>query len=130
MWQVPPWDPGPVDMEDVVHDPAQIVLGRAADVQALPSPFGPPGRQSWFQQLPTGIGQVTRVRPLSARHVSVVPMAAAPPQGANRLDRRCVGIRQERGDRNGPSEAAIFLNCHKRRLLPQPTRSGPPPELQ
>lgn len=113
VWRVAPGDPGPVDVEDGVHDPAQIVLRRSADVQALPSPDCPPGCQSWFQQLPMGIGQGAWVRPLSARHVSVIPMAAVPPQGANRRDRGRVGIRQERRVRNGPSKAVI---CHKRRL--------------
>lgn len=44
--QVPPGDPGAVDVEDGVHDSAKIVLGRPADVQALPSSLGPPGRQN------------------------------------------------------------------------------------
>ncbi|GHF97852.1 hypothetical protein Shyd_95260 [Streptomyces hydrogenans] len=87
-------------------------------------------QRGWFQQLPTGIGQVTRIGPLLTRHVSVVPMAAALPQGANRRDRGRVGIRQERRDRNGPSKAVIRLTCHKTRLRPQSTRSGPLPKQQ
>lgn len=58
--QVPPGDPYAVDIEDRVHDPPKVVPGRTADGQALPSPLGPPGRQHRSQQLPPGIGQVTR----------------------------------------------------------------------
>lgn len=114
MWQIPPGDPGPVDVEDGVHDPAQIVFGRPPDVQALPSLLGPPGCQGWFQQFPTGVGQVTRVRPLLTRRVSVLPMAAVSLQGANRRGRGRVGIRQERSERNGSSKTVTRPTCHSR----------------
>jgi hypothetical protein len=130
VWEVAPGDAGAVDVEDGVHDPAQVVFGRPPDVQALPSAFCSPGCQGWFQQFPTGIGQVARVRPLSERHVSVVPMAAVPPQGRKQAGLGRVGIRQERRDRNGPSEAVTRPICHNKRLTPQPTRSGPPPAWQ
>lgn len=119
VWQVPPGNTGPVDVEDGVHDPAQVVFGRPPDVQALPSALGSPDTQGWFEQFPTGIGQVTRLRPLSARHVSVVPMAVVRPKGANRRDRERVGIRRERRDRNGPSKAVTRPICHNKRLSPQ-----------
>lgn len=38
MRQVAPGNSGPVDVEDRVHDPARIVLGRPADVRTVP-PF-------------------------------------------------------------------------------------------
>jgi hypothetical protein len=63
--QIPPGDAGSVDAEDA----ASMIRRRSRsggrpNVQALPSSFGPPCCQSWFQQFPPGIGQVTWVRPL------------------------------------------------------------------
>jgi hypothetical protein len=43
VWQVAPRDPSAIDIEDGVHDAAQVVLGRAPDVQALASSLGTPG---------------------------------------------------------------------------------------
>lgn len=88
--KVAPGDPGPVHIQDRVHDPAQVVLGRPANVQPLPSPLGPPGRQNGLERFISGIGQVTRMRPLP-RHVSIVPPVDRQPQGANRVQWGALG---------------------------------------
>jgi hypothetical protein len=62
--QVTPGDAGAVDVEDGVHDAAQVVLGRPADVQALASALGPPGGEDGADQFPAGIGEVAGVRAL------------------------------------------------------------------
>lgn len=85
--QVAPGDAGAVDVEDRVHDPAKVMFGWTSDVQALPSPPGAPGRQNRFRQAPPGIGQVTRIRPLSLAHVSVPPVVGTSRQGANGAER-------------------------------------------
>jgi hypothetical protein len=46
---VPPGDPGAVDVEDGIHNAAQVVLGRAADVRALTSALGSPGGERTSQ---------------------------------------------------------------------------------
>jgi hypothetical protein len=99
--QIAPGDAGAVDVEDGVHDAAQVVLGWAADVQAFASALGPPGGERWSDQFPAGVGQVAGIRALS-RHVSVVPSGAAPPQGANGGNRGRLGGKRERTHRNGP----------------------------
>lgn len=89
--EVTPRDPGAVDVEDGVHDAAQIVLRRPADVQAS---------ERGADQLPAGIGQVAGIQAL-ARHVSVVPSCPTHPQGANSVNRGRFGIRRERLNSNG-----------------------------
>lgn len=46
MRQVASLHPGAVHVQDGVHDLVQIVLGRLADVQCLPTTLGPPGAVS------------------------------------------------------------------------------------
>jgi hypothetical protein len=41
--EVAPGDPGAVDIQDGVHDAAQVVFGWASDVQTLASAIGSPG---------------------------------------------------------------------------------------
>ena len=61
MRQVAPLHPGPVHVQDRVHDLAQVVLGRPAEVQGAAASFEAPGRQDRLDQLPAGIGQITRI---------------------------------------------------------------------
>ncbi|WP_437023458.1 transposase [Streptomyces sp. enrichment culture] len=56
-------------MEDGVHDAAQVVPGRAADVQALAPVLGPPGGECGAGQFPARIGQVTGIGVGSAETV-------------------------------------------------------------
>lgn len=68
--EVTPRDPGAVDVEDGVHDAAQIVLRRPADVQALASALRPPGSGRGPDQPPASLGQVAGIRALLFRPVS------------------------------------------------------------
>lgn len=71
--QVVPLHPGAVHVRDRVHDLAQVMLGRASDVQRMPALLGPPGAEQRLDQLPAGIGQVTRIR-MTFGHDQDVPL--------------------------------------------------------
>jgi hypothetical protein len=58
--QVPPGDPGPVHVQDRVHDLAQV-MDRRGKAQAGLGAGGPPGGQDRLDQRPPGIGQVTTI---------------------------------------------------------------------
>ena len=117
VWQVTPGNAGAVDVEDGVHEAAQVVLGWPADIQtpapALDSPRGEDGPD----QFPARIGEVVGVRAVS-RHVSVVPSGSPSFQGANGAKRGRLGIRQERTEGNGlPKEGTCPIR-HGEHLCP------------
>lgn len=88
-------------------DQAHEVLGNRISLSGGRPMFRPFPLRSTRQAVRVGLSSSQRAsgrslgygRCLSARLVSVVPMAAVPPQGANRRDRGRVGIRQERRGR-------------------------------
>ncbi|AYV32907.1 hypothetical protein EES41_39740 (plasmid) [Streptomyces sp. ADI95-16] len=127
MWKVAPLDPGPVDIQDRVHDVAQVVLGRPAEMQGSAPALEAPGREERLDQLPAGIGQITRIRPRSLAHVSVVLLADGPRQGANRGEWGRLGIRRERRRLNGPAAAVTghTLNTTTSRLSHPATAAHP-----
>ena len=49
-------------LEDRVHDLAQFMLGRTSEVQGPAATLEAPGPQDRLDQLPAGIGQITRIR--------------------------------------------------------------------
>lgn len=59
--QVFPGDPGPVHIQDRVHDLAQVMDG-LAEAQASLGPRRPPAGHDRLDQCPAGIGQVAAVR--------------------------------------------------------------------
>lgn len=108
--QVTPGNAGAVDVEDGVHEAAQVVLGRPADVQTPAPALGPPRVEDGPDQFPARIGEVAGIRALS-RHVSVVPAAGPSLQGANGAKRGRPWIRQERTDEAGrPKGDACPIN--------------------
>lgn len=73
--QVAPLHPRAVHVEDRVHDLAQVVFGRPAEVQGPAAALEAPGRKDRLDQLPAGIGQITRIR-TSLTHDLGVPLQA------------------------------------------------------
>jgi len=77
--QAAPGDAGAVDVEDGVHQLAQVV-GGAAD----PGPGGAPGFQGGADQLPPGVGQVAGIAS-SRLHPAGIRQLRAGGQGARGL---------------------------------------------
>jgi hypothetical protein len=72
--EVGPLAAGAVHVQDRIHDLAQVMPGRSAEVQGPAAALETPGGQHRLDQLPTGIGQVTRIR-TTVRHALVVSPA-------------------------------------------------------
>lgn len=57
-----PLELGAVHVQDHVHDVAQVVFRWSAEVQGPAAALEPPGGEHRLDQLPAGIGQITRIR--------------------------------------------------------------------
>ncbi len=73
--EVAPLESGVVHVQDRVHDVAQVVLGWPAD-QGPAAAVEAPGGKDRIDQLPAGIGQITRIS-ASPRHACGVPPRTA-----------------------------------------------------
>lgn len=102
--QVAPGEASAVHIQDGIHRRAQVVIGRAADVQAAAAALGPPGRQDQLDQLPAVVGQVTRGRALmtwSYRRCGRAPRRAPTPVAVQPRNRR-LGVRQAQAASTSP----------------------------
>lgn len=60
--QVAPLHPGAVHVQDRVHDLAEVEFGGPAECQRPAVALVAPAGQDRLDQLPAGIGQITRIR--------------------------------------------------------------------
>jgi hypothetical protein len=79
MRQVAPLHPGAVHVQERVHDLAQVVLGRPAEVQGPDAALEAPRGQDRLNQLPAGIGQITRIRTTVGHVLDVPPVGGVRP---------------------------------------------------
>ncbi|QHY98856.1 hypothetical protein SSPS47_27500 [Streptomyces sp. S4.7] len=119
-------------LEDRVHDLAQVMLGRPAEVQGPASALEAPGRQHRLGQLPARIGQITRIRTTFSHTARIPPtcecaQACVSPRGstaqnraswnetgANRLQPQLPAhsAHQDRPTRQPPQHHTITPNKH------------------
>lgn len=97
--QVAPGDAGAVHIQDGVHDLAQVVFGRSADVQRPGPALVAPGRQDGLDQRPACVRQVAGVGAVWS-HVCEVADRGRPCQRSKGGARGRVGSRQEQSERN------------------------------
>ena len=74
---------GGVHVQDRVHDLAQVVPWRPAEVQGPAAALEAPGGGHRLDQLPPGVGQVTRIRATVPHDLGIPPPGAVHP-GAHR----------------------------------------------
>jgi hypothetical protein len=77
--EVGPLASGAVHVEDRVHDFAQVVPGWPAEVQGPAPALEAPGGQHRLDQLPAGIGQITRIRTTFRHDLDVLPIGGVRP---------------------------------------------------
>lgn len=68
-----------VDVQDRVHDLAQVVPGRAPEVQSAAAEFEAPRGQHRLDESPAGIEQITRIRGTAGHDLDVLPVGGVRP---------------------------------------------------